>query len=108
VEQVLPGCGGGGFGGMGESQASKNDMICFPYYLLCFLFKKIREEGGTGSAWMWGRRVWGMGEVVQTMYTHASKCKNGKIKGGKTKYTYSNLLMEPQHKRYKLQHKNIK
>jgi hypothetical protein len=26
-------------------------MICLSYYLLCFLFNKIREqEGGTGSA----------------------------------------------------------
>jgi hypothetical protein len=25
--------------------------VCLSYYLLCFLFNKIREEGGTGSAW---------------------------------------------------------
>jgi hypothetical protein len=28
-------------------------MLCFSYYLLCFLFNKIREEGRTGSAWKW-------------------------------------------------------
>jgi hypothetical protein len=28
-------------------------MLCLSYYLLCFLFNKIREEGGTGSAWKW-------------------------------------------------------
>jgi hypothetical protein len=27
-------------------------MLCLSYYLLCFLFNKIREQGGrTGSAW---------------------------------------------------------
>jgi hypothetical protein len=35
-------------------------MLCFSYYLLCFLFNKIREqEGRTGSAQkqeVWGRR----------------------------------------------------
>jgi hypothetical protein len=56
-------------------------MICFSYYLLCFLFNKIREqEGRTGSAWkqvgVKERRR--RGEVAQTMYTHVSKCKNGK------------------------------
>jgi hypothetical protein len=33
-------------------------MLCLSYYLLCFLFNKIGEEGGTGSAWKqakWGR-----------------------------------------------------
>jgi hypothetical protein len=30
-------------------------MLCFSYYLLCFLFNKVREqEGRTGSAWKWG------------------------------------------------------
>jgi hypothetical protein len=58
--------------------------ICFSYYLLCFLFTKIREEGRTGSAWKVGdwwlkcRR-----EVAQTMYIHISKCKKDKIKGEK-------------------------
>jgi hypothetical protein len=34
-------------------------MLCLSYYLLCFLFNKIRkEEGRTGSAWkQWGRGV---------------------------------------------------
>jgi endo-1,4-beta-D-glucanase Y len=26
---------------------------CFSYYLLSFLFKKIREKGGTDTAWKW-------------------------------------------------------
>jgi hypothetical protein len=30
-------------------------MLCFSYYLLCFLFNKIGEEGRTGSALKWGR-----------------------------------------------------
>jgi hypothetical protein len=47
--------------------------ICLSYYLLCFLFNKIREqEGRTGSA-----SKWGQGE--STMYKHVSKCKNDKI-----------------------------
>jgi hypothetical protein len=51
------------------------------YYLLCFLFNKIGEQGTTGSTWKKGG--WEVGrwlEVVQTMYTHVSKCKNDKIK----------------------------
>jgi hypothetical protein len=52
-------------------------MLCLYYYLLCFLFNKIGEkEGGTGSAQKW-EVGW---EVVQTMYTQVSKCKNDKIK----------------------------
>jgi hypothetical protein len=49
--------------------------ICLSYYLLCFLFNKIKEEGRTGSAWKWGivgGEGWG---VAQTMYTHVSKWK---------------------------------
>jgi hypothetical protein len=39
----------------------------------CFLFNKIREEEGrTVSAWKGGM------SMAQTMYTHVSKCKNGK------------------------------
>jgi hypothetical protein len=30
-------------------------MLCLSYYLLCFLFNKIVQEGRTGSAWKWGR-----------------------------------------------------
>jgi hypothetical protein len=31
--------------------------LCLCYYLLCFLFNKIGEEGRTGSAWKgWGDR----------------------------------------------------
>jgi hypothetical protein len=26
-------------------------MLSLSYYILCFLFNKIGEEGGTGSAW---------------------------------------------------------
>jgi hypothetical protein len=48
-------------------------MLCLSYYLLCFLFIKIREEGGTDSTQKWGERG-------QTMYTHVSKCKNDKKK----------------------------
>jgi hypothetical protein len=33
--------------------------ICLSYYLLCFLFNEIGEEGGIGSAWKW--EVGGMG-----------------------------------------------
>jgi hypothetical protein len=29
-------------------------MLCFSYYLLCFLFYKIGQEGRTGSAWKRG------------------------------------------------------
>jgi hypothetical protein len=32
--------------------------VCFSYYLLCFLFNKIREEGGTGYAQKWGGGRW--------------------------------------------------
>jgi hypothetical protein len=48
---------------------------CLSNYLLCFLFNKIREEGGTGSSWNRGGRK---KEVFQTMYTHVSKCKTDK------------------------------
>jgi hypothetical protein len=55
-------------------------MPCFSFYLLCFLFHKIGEqEGRIGFAQRQGREG-GMGgvveNVVQTMYTHVSKCKN--------------------------------
>jgi hypothetical protein len=57
--------------------------ICLSYYLLCFLFNKIREVSttglpgsvGTGDGWRGdGWRV--SGEVSQTIYTHVSKCKS--------------------------------
>jgi hypothetical protein len=51
--------------------------LCLSYYILCFLFKKISEEGGTGFAWTV--------EEAQTMYTHVSKFKNDKIKERKKK-----------------------
>jgi hypothetical protein len=59
-------------------------ILCLSYYLLCFLFNKIKEqEGRTGSARKrvgHKRRVGELGEVIQIMYTHVSKCKNDKIK----------------------------
>jgi hypothetical protein len=60
-------------------------MLCLSYYLLCFLFNKIREEGGTDSAWKQGVGEAMGGKVAQTIYTHVSKCKNGKIKKRKKK-----------------------
>jgi hypothetical protein len=60
-------------------------MICLSYYLLCFLFNKIKEEGGTGSACKQGCGSGGWGKGAQRMYTHVSKCKNDKIKGEKKK-----------------------
>jgi hypothetical protein len=75
---------------------------CLSYYLLCFLFNKIGEEGGTGSAWKcgvgggggvggWG--AWGGGGIT---YTHVSKCKNYKIKGKEklSKYNSFKLLVQ--------------
>jgi hypothetical protein len=62
-------------------------MQCLSYYLLCFLFNKIREEeGGTGfflEAGVGGEGEEGKG--TQTVYTHVSKCKNDKIKREKKK-----------------------
>jgi hypothetical protein len=47
------------------------------YYLLCFLFNKIKEEGRTGTAWMRGVGEQGKGEeMAQTMYTQMNKCIN--------------------------------
>jgi hypothetical protein len=46
------------------------------YYYFHFLFNKTGEqESGTVSARKWEQR-----DMVQTMYTHVSKCKNNKIK----------------------------
>jgi hypothetical protein len=72
-------------------------MLCLSY-LLCFLFNKIGEEGGTGSAWKWGGgRGWGIGEWRGgggTMYTHVSKCKNNNIKGEKyIVCTFENIII---------------
>jgi hypothetical protein len=65
-------------------------MLCLSYYLLCFLFNKIREEvGGTSSAWKWEIESERMVEVAQTMYTHVSKCKNEKNKRKKSKWKAS-------------------
>jgi hypothetical protein len=35
------------------------NMLCLSYYLLCFLFNKIGEEGRIASAWK--QEVWGIG-----------------------------------------------
>jgi hypothetical protein len=62
--------------------------ICLSYYLLCFLFNKIRkQEDRSGSAWKCVGV--GSGEVAQTMNTHVSKCTNNKIKGGKSSFLNS-------------------
>jgi hypothetical protein len=54
---------------------------CVSYCLLCFLFKIWRTRGWNrffpASGGIGGRR---REEVTQTIYTHVSKCKNGKIK----------------------------
>jgi hypothetical protein len=55
--------------------------LCLSYYLLCFLFNKIREDKGrTDSS---RQNLWG---GAQPMCTHVSKCKNNKVKGEKKKY----------------------
>jgi uncharacterized hydantoinase/oxoprolinase family protein len=61
--------------------------MCLSYFLLCFLFNKIREhEGGTDSAWKQGRaRGRRTGELAQTMCARVSKCKHDKIKEIKLK-----------------------
>jgi hypothetical protein len=50
-------------------------MPCLSYYLFCLLSTKLEnkraEEFLPRSGW---------GEVAQTIYTHASKCKNNKLK----------------------------
>jgi hypothetical protein len=48
---------------------------------LILFFNKIKEQGGTGSAWKWERS--GVRGVAQTICTHVSKCKNDKIKDRK-------------------------
>jgi hypothetical protein len=60
--------------------------LCLSYYLLCFLFNKIGEEGRTGSAWKCGQGGGGGGrrgagggrggEVAQTLYICMNKCIN--------------------------------
>jgi hypothetical protein len=48
--------------------------LCLSYYLLCFLFNKIGQEGKTSSAQKGGE---GSGP---NNYTRVSKCKNNKRK----------------------------
>jgi hypothetical protein len=44
-------------------------MLCLSYYLLCFLFNRIVEDGRTGSSWKQG-----MGEeMAQTMYAYMNE-----------------------------------
>jgi hypothetical protein len=48
--------------------------LCLSYYLLWFLFNKIREqEGGTGSTWKGG------GKQCLHMNVYICECKNNKI-----------------------------
>jgi hypothetical protein len=54
-------------------------VLCLSYYLLCFLFNKIGEEGKTGFAYKQGIEGGedGRGQVVlkaQMMNTHMNKC----------------------------------
>jgi hypothetical protein len=60
-------------------------MLCLSYYLLCFLFNKIRGGGWNSFCPEAGRERGGKGGVSQTMYTHVSKCKNDKVKERKEK-----------------------
>jgi hypothetical protein len=56
--------------------------IYLSYYLLCFLFNKIREqEGRTGSARKWVGAGRTAGGVAPRTYPHVSKCKNANLKG---------------------------
>jgi hypothetical protein len=55
-------------------------MLCLSYYILCFLFHKIREEGRTGSAWKWG---WGRGWAMV----------GGVVRGGATNNVYTHKQM---------------
>jgi hypothetical protein len=47
--------------------------------------EKRAEQVFPGSGGEGRGRFGGCGEVAQTMYTHVSKCKNDKIKGGRKK-----------------------
>jgi hypothetical protein len=51
--------------------------LCLSYYLLCFLFNKIRYK----------RVEWGGGMLAHTIYIHMSKRKNDKIKIRFQEYT---------------------
>jgi hypothetical protein len=60
-------------------------MICLSYYVLCFLFKKIKhkraEQVLPGKEGVEGE--WAGGGGAQTMYIHVSKYKNNKVEGKK-------------------------
>jgi hypothetical protein len=56
-----------------------NQQKCFVFFIISYVFsltKSEKKRPGNGG-----------GKVAQTMYTHVSKCKNDKIKGGKNKLT---------------------
>jgi hypothetical protein len=71
-------------------------MLCLSYYLLCFLFNKIRaQEGRKSSARKGGsRRCWEEGEVNENMYTHVSKCNSDKIKERKKKQIVGKVTLD--------------
>jgi hypothetical protein len=50
-------------------------LLCLSYYLLCFLFNKIGEEGRTSSVRGVGGKEegGGGGDIAQTMYAHMNK-----------------------------------
>jgi hypothetical protein len=84
---------------------------CLSYYLLCFLFNKIGEEGRIGSAWKQGRKE--RERWPQTMYTHMSKCiKNKKRRrmreGVNSSMTYLIYLKTFLNATMYLQHNNKK
>jgi hypothetical protein len=62
-------------------------MICLSYYLLCFLFNRIREQEAEPVPVCVHLPicVHCIHFCTQTMYTHVSKCNNDKIKGERKK-----------------------
>jgi hypothetical protein len=74
--------------------------ICLSYYLLCFLFNKIGEEGGTSSAWKQGigggrgvRGRWHKQCVHMLVNAKTIKQKDKEEKGSQT---LSNILQITQ------------
>jgi hypothetical protein len=71
-------------------------VLCLSYYLLCFLFNKIRaQEDGTGSAQKWCGGGGGVGEVAYTMYTHVRMTKL------KKKFKASEIFGDPPREKRK-------
>jgi hypothetical protein len=66
-------------------ELAKNAMpfLCLMSYVLRFLFTKSEDKREEQILSEVGGMCWG--EVAQTMYTHASKCKKGEIKDRKKK-----------------------